>query len=131
MTTRQKIFIGVLVFMGCVLVVGPSLVSGDSFIIVFVVASAIVWPFAKQITPKSPSPPSPLQILEKSSFWRGVAIAYSVVIVVVVVWHLFIDQLALFDDPSIALLLVLILGPAVGPIVANLVITYKMLGRDD
>jgi len=95
-------FLGILVFMGCVIVIGPSVVSSDTFIVVFVVASAIVWPFAEYVTPKNPSLPSPLQILEQSRFWRDVAITYTLVIVVVVVWHLFIDRLAFSDDVPIA-----------------------------
>lgn len=130
MTSRQITFLGLLAFMGSVLVVGPTVVSSGTFIVVFVIASAIVWPFAEYVTPKNPSPPSPLQILEQSKLWRGVAIAYTLVLVVVVIWHLFVGQLAFFDDPPFALVLVLLFGPAVGPMVTNIVITYKMLGED-
>ena len=123
-------FLGILVFMGCVLVVGPMMVSSGAFIVVFVVASAIVWPFAEYVTPNNPSPPSPLQILEQSRLWRGVAIAYTVVIVVIVIWHLFVKRLAFFDDVPLALMFVLLLGPAVGPIATNVVITYKLRGTN-
>ena len=130
MTSRQMTFVGILVFMACVLIVGPTVVSSGAFIVVFVIASAIVWPFAEYVTPKNPNPPSPLQILEQSRLWRGVAIVYTVVIVVVVFWHLLINRLTFFDDVPFALMLVLLLGPAVGPIATNIVITYKLLGKD-
>lgn len=130
MTSRQITFVGILAFMGFVLVVGPTVVSSGTFIVVFVIASAVVWPFAAYVTPKNPSPPSPLQILKRSKMWRGVAIAYTFVLVVVVAWHLFVGRLAFFDDPPFALVLVLLFGPTVGPMVTNIVITYKMLGED-
>lgn len=123
-------FLGILVFMGCVLVVGPIVVSSGAFIVVFVIASAIIWPFAQYVTPKNPSPPSPLQILEQSRLWRGVAIVYTVVVVVIVVWHLLVNRLAFFDDVPFALMFVLLLGPAAGPMATNMVITYKLLGKD-
>ena len=123
-------FLGILVFMGCVLVVGPIVVSSGACIVVFVIASAIIWPFAQYVTPKNPSPPSPLQILEQSRLWRGVAIVYTVVVVVIVVWHLLVNRLAFFDDVPFALMFVLLLGPAAGPMATNMVITYKLLGKD-
>ena len=123
-------FLGILVFIGCVLVVGPMVVSSGTFIFVFVIASAIVWPFAEYVTPKNPSPPSPLQILEQSRFWRGVAIVYTLVVVVIVAWHLLVKRLAFFDDVPFALMFVLLLGPAVGPMATNMAITYKLLGKD-
>lgn len=129
MTSRQITFLGILAFMAFVLVVGPAVVSSGTFVVVFVIASAVVWPFAKYVTPKNPNPPSPLQILEQSKIWRGVAIVYTLAVVIVVVWHLLVGRLAFFDDPPFALVLVLIFGPAVGPIVTNLVITYRMLGE--
>ena len=130
MTSRQMTFVGILAFIGCVLIVGPTVVSSGAFIVVLVIASAVVWPFADYVTPKNPNPPSPLKILQQSRIWRGVAIVYTVVIVVVVIWHLLIHRLAFFDDVPFALMLVLLLGPAVGPIATNIVITYQLLGKD-
>lgn len=131
MTSRQITFVGILAFMACVLIVGPTVVSSGAFIVVFVIASAIVWPFAEYVTPKNPNAPSPLQILEQSRLWRAVAIVYTVVIVVAVIWHLLVNRLAFFDDVPFALMVVLLLGPALGPIATNMVITYKLLGNDD
>lgn len=130
MTSRQIAFLGVTAFMGSVLIIGPIVVSSGTFIVVLVIASAMVWPFAAYVTPKSSSPPSPLQILEQSRFWRGVAIVYTAVVVVAVTWHLLVNRLAFFDHVPFALLLALLLGPAVGPIATNMIITYKLLGKE-
>ena len=130
MTNKQKLFLGVLFFMGAVVVLGSTWLSSGAFLVLFVAAAAVVALFKDRITPTNPSPPSPLQILERSRLWKGVAIAYTTIIIVVVVWHLFVSRLAFFDDVSLPVGLLLLLGPAIGPIMKNIMITYRMLGSD-
>jgi hypothetical protein len=130
MTYRQALFLGVWVFMGAVIIFGSSALSQNEFLALFIGASIVVSLVKDQITPRHADPPTPMQILERSRFWMGVAITYTAIIVVVVVKHLFFGQLAFFDDVSFPLLLVMLLGPGVGPIVVNQVITFRLLGAD-
>jgi hypothetical protein len=127
---KQTLLVGAWILVLSVVTVGPLLLSSGEFLILLVAAALVVSLFKNQITPKTGSPPSPLQIFERSPFWRGLALVYGAVVVIVIVWHLFVAHIAFFDNVSLPLLLVLILGPAIGPITINLVITYKMLGAE-
>lgn len=130
MNGNQKLYLGVLAGMIAVAVLGSAYLSQYTFLIVLVAAAALVSLVKDRLIPTDPAAPSPLQILERSRVWKAVAIGYVAVIVTVVVWHLFLDRLAFFDDVSLPVLMLLALGPGLGPMVQHAFITYRMLGSE-
>lgn len=129
MNVNQKLYVGALFGMAAVVVLGSAYLPTAAFLAVFTAAAALVSLIRTRVVPTSPVP-SPLQILERSRVWRFVAIGYAAVVVAVVVWHLFVERLAVFDDVPLPVLMLLALGPGLGPMVQHAVITYRMLGSE-
>ena len=128
MTRGQAAYVGALVAVVTAVVIGSLFLPMPAFFAVLVTVFVLVELFRKEITPKGESPRSPLQILEQSFFWRAVAVAYTLVIVLVVAWHLGVERLSFFDSINLPVFLLLILGSVAGPIAVHVGHTYRMLG---
>lgn len=129
MTHKQQIFLGAWVLVGLVLVLGSAL-SAKALLVLFVVVAVIVSLFNEKLTPSNSSAPTPKQVIERSRLWRAVAVIYTSGLVAVVIYHLFINRLAFFDEIPFFLMLVMLLGPIIGPIVVCQIETFRLLGLD-
>ena len=95
--------------------------------LVFVVFGFAEW-FRKAITPKGEEPQTPLTIFKENELWQGVAGAYYLLIILVVLYHLGVERLSFFEKINIPIFLALILGGAAGPIAIHVARTYRLLG---
>lgn len=129
MKRKQMTFLLVWIFMLAILLL-TSYVSPGVQIIMVVAAGIVVSFFQPNITPKDPALRTPMQVLEQSSFWKGVAIVYTFCVVGIVIYHLMISRLTFFENLPYALFLPLLLGPALGPIFVCQVQIYRLLGRE-
>ena len=98
--------------------------------IMVVAAGIFVSLFQKSITPKDPTLRTPMQVLEQSSFWKGVAIVYTTCVVGIVIYHLMIARITFFEELPFVLFFLLLLGPALGPIFVCQVQIYRLHGRE-
>jgi hypothetical protein len=130
LTTNQALYLFALAFLVTVVAIGGTFLSSGYFVVLFVAASALVSLFKDRITPTDPAPPSPMQILEGSRLWKAVAIIYAILVVAVVAWHLLVSRLAVFDNMTLPIGLLLLLGSAMGPIVKHVIFTYRLLGAE-
>lgn len=130
MTRGQFLFTASLVVLTTAIIIGSLFLPFYGFALLMVAIFVLIEMMRREITPKDGSPLSPLEILEQSVLWRAVAVGYTVILIAVVVWHLAVARLSFFDHINLPILLLLILGPAAGPIAINIRETYRMLGRD-
>ncbi len=130
MTRGQFFFVAALVVLLAAIVIGSLFLPFYGFALLMVAIFVLVDLMRKEITPDGSNPPSPRQILERSFFWRAVAVAYMFILMAVVAWHLGVARLSFFDYINLPIFLLLILGPAAGPIAINIATTYRMLGRE-
>ncbi len=119
-----------LVLLVTVIVLGSLYLPMSGFTAVLLVAFGLVEVFRREITPKGVTPQSPLKILEESALWQGVGVAYTLVILAVVIYHLAVERLSFFEKINMPIFLALILGAAAGPIAVHVGRTYRMLGGD-
>ena len=130
MTRNQITFVLLWTFSLAVLVIG-SLVSPIVLILVVVAAGFIVSIFQRSVVPTGSQPRTPMQVLEQSSFWKGIAAVYTLCLLGVVVYHLAVDRIDVFDNLPFGLLILMIFGPALGPIAICQAEIYLLLGRRD
>lgn len=130
MTGNQATFISLWIFILAGLVVA-SLVSPAAAIIVVIVAGLIVSVFQSKTVPTVSKPRTPLQVLEQSPFWKGVAVVYTIAAVVTVIYHLAVNRVGIFEDISLGLLVLLLFGPALGPIIVCQIEIYRLLGQEN
>ncbi len=130
MTRGQFFFVASLVVLFAAIVIGSLFLPFYGFALLMVAIFILADQMRKEITPDGSTPPSPMQILEHSFFWRAVAVGYTFILIAVVVWHLGVARLSFFEHINLPILLLLILGPAAGPIAINIATTYRMLGSD-
>ena len=116
MNQEQLLFLLIWLLMLAVLFAG-FFISPGSFIVNVVIVGAFISMFKGRITPASRSHRTPLQVLEENRFWRGVAVIYTIGVVGVAIYHLAFLRLAFVDSLELPIVILLILGPALGPII--------------
>lgn len=129
MTRKQSQFIFAWILMLAVLVIG-SFMSAGMLIATVVAVGLIVSTFQKNIVPSDATPRTPLQVLEEDPFWKGTAIIYTVCLVGVVIYHLAVNRIAFFDNVPFGFVVLLLLGPGLGPIMVCQIEIYRLLGRE-
>ena len=129
MTRKQITFLLVWLLVLAVLVLS-IFVSPLVLIVAVVVAGLVVSMFQKSIVPVNSTPKTPMEVLEQSLIWKGIAAVYVVALTGTVVYHLTVDRIGLFEDAPFALLILLMFGPALGPIVVCQLEIYRLLGKD-
>ena len=131
MTVGQFIYVAGLVILVLVVVVGSLIFPMSVFTALLLIVFGFAEWFRKAITPKGEKPQSPLTILEENPVWQGVGVAYTLVIILVVCYHLAVERLSFFEKINLPIFLVLILGAAAGPIAIHIARTYRLLGGKD
>ena len=128
MTVGQFIYVAGLVILVIVVGVGSLILPMSVFTaLVLVIFGFAEW-FRKEITPEGEKPQSPLTILEESPGWQAAGVAYMLMIILVVFYHLAVERLSFFEKVNVPIFLVLILGGIAGPIAVHVARTYRLLG---
>ena len=131
MSGGQMLYVTALVVIAVTVFVGSLILPMSVFTaLMFVIFGFAEW-FRKEITPEGEELQSPLTILRDSELWQGIGVAYLCVIVLVVLYHLGVERLSVFEKINMPVFLALILGAAAGPIAVHVTRTYRLLGGTD
>lgn len=131
MTIGQFAYVAGLILIAMVVFIGSLILPMSVFMALLLVAFGFAEWFRREITPAGEKPQSPFTILEESPLWRAAAIAYLLLIVLVVAYHLGVDRISFFENINLPIFLVLILGAFAGPIAIHVSRTYQALDRRD
>ena len=128
MTGGQLIYIAGLITLVIVAVIGSLMLPMSAFTLLLLAIFAFVGWFRKEITPEGEEPQTPLTILRDSPVWQMVGVAYTLLLVGVVGYHLGVERIGLFEKINMPVFLVLIFGGLAGPIAVHIRRTYRLMG---
>ncbi len=128
MNGGQLLYIVALVIIVLTVVVGSLILPMSVFTALMLVIFGFAEMFQRAITPKGEKPQTPVTILMESELWQGVGVAYLMLIILVVLYHLGVERLTFFEKINMPIFLALILGAAAGPIAIHVSSTYRLLG---
>ncbi len=128
MTGGQLLYVAGLITLVILAVIGSLTLPMSAFTLLLMAIFAIVGWFRQQITPEGEEPQTPLTILRDNPGWQVAGMAYTVLLMIVVGYHLGVERIDAFDKINMPIFIVLIFGGLAGPIAVHIGRTYRLMG---
>ena len=116
-------------------IVLPALLAISFFVepeaVVWIVAPVAVLAllYKDKLTAEYLAIPNVLEIYERSLLWKVVAFAYLGLLLAAIGYHFGIERLVLFEEPNLATIMIAVLLPVLGPLIAAQRIAFRNLGK--